>query len=163
MNEFYDRTTYFSNLSDEEVRVLDKYQIGDLFAKELKKLKEFKLVLICDDSVSMNEILVSGQSKWDSLKQTLEVVLDIANAFHVECDVSFINRPGLANCKNFYQLKMHLMNNPSGENYLTSLVQTCILTNRTELYKKKLLIIIFTDGCPISDRLSQKEGKLNTF
>jgi hypothetical protein len=144
--EYYDRTAYFSNLNDEEVRVLDKYQIAELFAKELKKLKEFKLVLICDDSISMGETLESGHSKWDSLKQTLEVVLDIANAFKVECDVSFINRPGLANCKHFYQLKMHLMNSPSGENHLTNLVQTCILTNRIELYRKKLLIIIFTDG-----------------
>ncbi len=94
--------------------VLERYDITGIFAQKLNLLKGFKLVLILDDSTSMREVLNKGQTKWDELKESVRIVLDIANGFKVECDVLFLNRMGLRNVKNISQLEQQFINEPYG-------------------------------------------------
>jgi hypothetical protein len=138
--------------------VLDKYDITGLFAQHLKKLQGFKMVCICDDSTSMRETLAKGQSKWDELKQSIEIVLDISSSFNVECDVLFLNRPGFRNVKHISQLNEQFSTPPQGGTPLTKIFNLALDNNRNELSERKLLVLVFTDGCPSSERLSQKDA-----
>ncbi len=100
---------------DESQEILRKYDITGIYAQNLNKLRGFKLVLICDDSTSMRESLDKGQTRWDELKHSVNVVLEIASAFKVECDVLFLNRMGLRNVKNIRQLDEQFANEPYGK------------------------------------------------
>ena len=62
----------------------------------------------------MREVLNKGQTKWDELRESVKITLDIANAFKVECDVLFLNRIGLRNVKNITQLEQQFTNEPYG-------------------------------------------------
>jgi hypothetical protein len=133
------------------MNIIQKYDISGIFAKNLSKLEEFKIVCICDDSTSMREILNKGQTKWDELRQSIEIVLDIGSAYNVDCDVLFLNRPGFRNVKHISQLYEQLTMPPDGYTPLTKCFELALDNNRLELNERKLLVLIFTDGCPTSD------------
>ena len=135
--------------------VLEKYNIKGIFEKNLFKLEEFKIVCICDDSTSMRETLNKGQTKWDELKQSIEIVLDIGSAYNVDCDVLFLNRPGFRSVKHISQLSQQFSRPPEGRTPLTKCFQLALEINRQVLKERKLLVLIFTDGCPTSDNQSK--------
>lgn len=138
--------------------ILRKYDITGVYAQHLNRLKGFKLVLICDDSTSMRETLTKGQTKWDELRQSISIVLDIATAFDIECDVLFLNRAGLRNVKFMNQLNEQFSSPPYGNTPLTKSFNLAIENNRQELTERKLLIIIFTDGQPTSQNLVPEDA-----
>ena len=109
------------------------------------------MVCICDDSTSMRERLEKGQSKWDELRQSIEIVLDIAAAYNVDCDVLFLNRPGFRNVKHISQLNQQFTTPPEGRTPLSKCLKMAIENNKTDISERRLLILIFTDGCPTTD------------
>jgi hypothetical protein len=128
----------------------------------LNKLAGFKIVCICDDSTSIRERLGNGKTRWDELKQSIEIVLDIGSAYNVDCDVLFLNRPGFRNVKHISQLSDQFMSPPTGLTPLAASFQMAIENNRNELVERKLLIIIFTDGSPTSNN-SNPQMAINEF
>jgi len=141
-----------------EGSILNKYDITGIYAQNLNKLKGFKIVLVLDDSTSMRETLNQGQTKWDELRNACLIVLDIAATYKVECDVLFLNRPGIRNIQHASQLSEQFTSPPYGNTPLSQCVRMALENNRAELTERKLLLLIFTDGCPTSDRLSQKDA-----
>jgi hypothetical protein len=160
MNEFSSSAPPSYNTIHNHVNdsIFAKYDISSFYAKHLNKLKEFKMVLILDDSTSMRETLNKGQTKWDELRDTCQIVVDIAMSYKIDCDALFLNRPGIRNIKSFAQLAEQFLYEPYGITPLTKCYQMSIEQNRQELRERKLLIIVFTDGCPTSDSLSQKHA-----
>ena len=154
----------FTNLNDNPPQyistrnVLERYDITGIFAQKLNQLQGFKMVCICDDSTSMREVLNKGQTKWDELRQSIEIVLEIGNAYNVDCDVLFLNRPGLRKVKSMGQLTEQFSAPPQGNTPLTRCLKLAIESNRHELNERKLLILLFTDGCPTSDNLTTKDS-----
>lgn len=140
----------------EAQNILQKYDISGIFAQKLNMLQGFKIVLICDDSTSMRDILAHGQTKWDELKHSVEIVLDVANAYQVDCDVLFLNCMGLRNVKNISQLNEQFSQQPQGYTPLTKTFNLAIENNRMELNERKLLILIFTDGSPTAQNLTSE-------
>ena len=130
--------------------ILSRYDITGLYAQHLNKLAGFKIVCICDDSTSMRSTLENGKTKWDELRQSIEIVLDIAAAYNVDSDVLFLNRPGFRNVKHISQLNEQFTTSPTGLTPLAASFQMALENNRNELTERKLLILIFTDGSPTS-------------
>lgn len=97
-------------------RIIEKYNINGIFARNLSKIEDFKIVCICDDSTSMRETLNNGKTKWDELKQGMETVLEIANAFDVDCDVLFLNRANICHVKEFGDLSEQFSTPPDVAN-----------------------------------------------
>jgi hypothetical protein len=154
---------YKTNVSpNNSQRILEKYDITGIFAHKLNQLQGFKMVCICDDSTSMRETLAKGQSKWDELIKSIEIVLDIAAAYSVDCDVLFLNRPGFRNVKHINQLNEQFSTPPSGCTPLTRCLKLALDSNRIEISERRLLVLIFTDGCPTADKGSQKDP-INEF
>lgn len=100
---------------EDPAEILRKYDITGIFARYLNNLQGFKIVLICDDSTSMRETLLKGQTKWDELKMNVQVVLEISNAFSAECDVLFLNRLGSRNVKSIDELSEQFSKPPYGK------------------------------------------------
>lgn len=70
-----------------------RYEISDFFARKLKQLEGWEIVLILDDSGSMNTPLknqngasafAKSMTRWDELKQTVGIIVDIG-AVMVSC------------------------------------------------------------------------------
>jgi hypothetical protein len=142
--------------------VLEKYDITGIFAQKLNQLQGFKMVCICDDSTSMRETLNKGQTKWDELRQSIEIVLEIGASYKVECDVMFLNRSGFRNVKSIQQLGDQFLTPPQGNTPLTRCLRLALENNRQELVERRLLVIIFTDGCPTSDHKTSNDA-INEF
>jgi hypothetical protein len=138
--------------------VLRRYDITGEFASNLKKLEKFKVILICDDSTSMRETLTKGQTKWDELRNAVRIVIDVTNSLDIECDLYFLNKPGLRNIKYFGQLENEFNVPPYGSTPLNACFDLALKSNLNELTERNLLIVIFTDGCPTSANLSQKDA-----
>jgi hypothetical protein len=153
----------FTNLNKVSRNVLEKYDITGFFGQHLNQLKGLKIICICDDSTSMRETLSKGQSKWDELKQSIEIVLDIASAYEVECDVLFLNRPGFRKVTNISQLNGKFESLPQGCTPLTKCFNLALENNTAELDERKLLVIIFTDGCPTVDNVLQQKDAIGEF
>ena len=145
------------------MNIIERYDINRIFSKHLHHLKGFKIVCICDDSTSMREKLNKGQTKWDELEQSIEHVLNIANEYDVECDVLFLNRPGFRKVESIRQLNEQFSSLPQGLTPLTNSFKLAIENNREELGEKKLLIIIFTDGCPTTNDYTGKLDPVKEF
>ncbi|CAF5040089.1 unnamed protein product, partial [Rotaria magnacalcarata] len=92
--------------------LVGRYEINREFATRLRGLEGYEIVFIVDDSGSMNSPVgnASGPydrnpTRWDELRQTVSIVVDIATVFDPNgIDIFFLNRQPLRNVKNAEQL-----------------------------------------------------------
>ena len=105
---FYSRTQFlslflFPSPPLQQFRAItQRYEISDYFAKKLKQLEGWEIVLILDDSGSMNTPLQDqGQNgpfaksvtRWDELKNTAGIIVDIGAVMDKDgLDCYFLNR-----------------------------------------------------------------------
>lgn len=134
--------------------VCQLYEINNTFASKLKQLEKFKIVIIADDSGSMNSKITSihrdssaqeSYTRWDELKEMVKIIIDISTAIdHKSLDLHFLNRPGLLNVTDSEYLDEIFMAKPKGYtpivNSFDKIMREFCDTNR--------LIILVTDGVP---------------
>jgi hypothetical protein len=144
-------------ISNETKKLVNKYNVSCFYAQHLHKLREFKVVLILDDSTSMKQKLTtSGQTKWDELRFTSQIIVEILLSLKVECDIVFLNRTGIKNIQRISDLRSRFSIPPKGDTPLTDCFNMILRKNHVELVgSRKLLTIIFTDGCPTSNNLAE--------
>jgi hypothetical protein len=66
-------------------------QFHGIFGKNFPLLKDFQIFCICDDSGSIKK----GCSRWDQLKETLTVILDVLyTKLNKKTKVRFLNNRG---------------------------------------------------------------------
>jgi hypothetical protein len=124
-----------------------------LFARKFPLLKDFQIVCICDDSGSMQKELSykKGCSRWDELKETLTVILDLLyTRLQINTEVRFLNyrngRKKFIYNGNKHELNANFAIKPEGSSPLT---KALIEVRDAPAYQnKKLLIIMFTHGIP---------------
>src|SRR5688500_947086 len=68
-------------IQDKKKAIIDRYGISTSMSQKLDLLQNNKIVVIADDSSSMRERTEHG-TRWDELKQHLQVVIDIANGIN---------------------------------------------------------------------------------
>jgi hypothetical protein len=124
-------------------------KLMEIFAKNMDKLKGFKVVCICDDSTSMINTLAYGkkQSRWDELKETLTKVLDfLFTKYQIATDVRFLNNQNDRSnfiYKDEKQIIDQFSKPPKGKTPLTKCLKEVAKDG-----SNNQLIIIFTDGHP---------------
>jgi len=139
------------------------HSINPLFAQRMWRLQGYQIIIICDDSGSMNSQsnpLVTNddpynrpESRWEELKQTVGLVIDIATCINQSgVDVYFLNREGKENVKHKNELEDIFSKFPT-KNDLTPIVPKFreVLSNHNSDYNKRL-IILATDGEPSDSR-----------
>lgn len=132
--------------------VLRKYDISPQMAQRLKSLEYYKIVLILDDSSSMNTVdSYDGKStRWDELSKTASIMIEIASVFNPDgCDVYFLNMAPVKKVRNVNQIEDYFDDKPQGATPLSQTLKNVIKDNPvSSLDIKSLLIIIATDGEP---------------
>jgi hypothetical protein len=126
------------------------YEISDYFAQKLLQLKGFDIVIINDDSYSMDTSLKTGGTRWDEQKNMAKIVTDIAATMDPDgIDHYFLNKGKFPNIMDAQQVES-LFTGTCGGTPLCRTLRQVLADKRGILVQKKLLIIIITDGRPES-------------
>ena len=139
----------YINKSQKIQNLINKYEIDNLFSEKLDILSNYEIVLLIDDSGSMNTPLENSYhpTRWDELKEVVKIVIEIATIFDEDgIDINFLNRNNYQNIKDINYVNLILEEKPYG---LTPLNNNLI--EIFEKYKnstKPVLVVIATDGIP---------------
>jgi len=135
-----------------------RYEISDYFASKLRKLEGWEIVLILDDSGSMNTPLDSqpsggafgkSQTRWSELKQTVEIIIDIASVMDKDgLDLYFLNRATVTGVSSSAQVANVFAAPPAGLTPTTPVLRHVLQTKKAVSAEKRVLVIIATDGAP---------------
>ncbi|TPX54720.1 hypothetical protein CcCBS67573_g09548 [Chytriomyces confervae] len=142
-----------------------QHRISNTFALKLRRLEEYEIVVIADDSSSMQSRSFSSLSvsdpfqpiptRWQELKSTLSVVTDIAAALdHDGIDVYFLNRAPVRAVHTLQDLHRAFAEPPHGCTPIARVLDQVLREKRstlTEGHAKKLLVLVATDGAPTTD------------
>lgn len=149
-----------SNINPKLNQFIQRYEINPAFAERLQALKGYEIVFICDDSGSMSATIdessnLSGQpfTRWDELKRTVSIVVDIANVFDPDgVDVYFLNREPMFHVRSSADLEILFAMAPEGATPMVPVLRQVLRDKRNQIYERKLLILIATDGIPTDER-----------
>ena len=56
-------------------QIIHKYDLSSVFSERLYALSRFDTVVICDDSGSMRNRVDDGRTRWEELKETIEIII----------------------------------------------------------------------------------------
>ena len=137
--------------------LIRRHEINPDYAIKLRQLEGFEIVIICDDSGSMNTPVTNPsikdhknlQSRWDELRSTVKTIVEIAGVLDkTGVDIYFLNRPGVKNVTDFATLEPHFATDPEGYTPIVQVFTQVLNDMKQILSEKKLLIILATDGEP---------------
>jgi hypothetical protein len=156
MGDLYEDETLAKAMED----VLEQYEVSIVEAAKLRKLKDYDLIVIADDSGSMKTTDAGDNgdmSRWSELGVTLKLIVSLGCCFDEDgIDIYFLNREKLTHVKSAddKNLTAALANPPRGTTPLTKKLAE-VVTDREdavkatpELAEKPVLLLIFTDGVP---------------
>jgi len=130
-------------------KLIREYEIDNLFSEKLDILSNYEIVLLIDDSGSMNTPLSNSKhnTRWDELKEVVNIVIKIATIFDDDgIDIYFLNRYNRNNIKDLDTVNYILTDKPYG---LTPLNNSLLkIMSRYHNSTKPVLIVIATDGIP---------------
>ena len=109
------------------------------------------MVFLVDDSGSMSSEVSKGKTRWDELKETFRLICDIAGHFDSDgFDIRFLNRPVASNVKSNEEIESLFSPAPRGSTNLIDALEAIYESPNCnpEHTKKKLLVIVMTDGLP---------------
>lgn len=139
---------------DKIKNLIHKYEIDPLFSENLDLLKDFEIVLLIDDSGSMNTPLSDGSghsTRWDELKSVVNIVISITSIYDQDgIDIYFLNRENKTNIKSLEQVSTILDDPPQGLTPLTE--NLTVILDKYQDSVKPVLILIATDGVPYNGK-----------
>ncbi|CAE7466719.1 unnamed protein product [Symbiodinium pilosum] len=137
--------------------ILDQFEVTIAEANDLVVLEDYEIILILDDSGSMNmSALPAGQrslleekvSRWEELKHTVHLLIDLACCFDKSgLDIFFLNRGELEGVQGSAdpRLTAAFADKAAGT---TPLTETLRLVAAKVAGERPILLMIFTDGEP---------------
>ena len=147
--------------------VCQKYEIGEFFARKLKQLEGWEIVLILDDSGSMNTPLkdqggasafARSITRWDELKNTVSIIVDIGAVMDKDgLDLYFLNRATMHHVTSSAQLQQVFAAHPTGLTPITPVLKHVLQEKKAVALEKNMLVIIATDGAP-----TNAQGEVDT-
>ncbi|CAF4039466.1 unnamed protein product [Rotaria sp. Silwood2] len=148
----YSANRYGSSAINDRLRaVAARYEINDTLTQHLNILQQFKIVVLCDDSDSMNT-LVDGttDTRWDELRSIVRIVIEIGTVLDSNgIDVHFLNRSSMPNVTDTQQVVESFSQRPAGVTPLTPVLRRIFQSTASKpTSDKRLLVIVVTDGAP---------------
>jgi hypothetical protein len=137
-----------------------RYEIRPDFCSKLRQLEGYEIVIVCDDSGSMANILdqTPGDpfgkkySRWDELKHYVSIVTDIAGVLDQNgLDIYFLNRPGMTGVTHSEQVQPLFQERPAGYTPIPRVLNQIFQDKAALIREKKMLLLIATDGQPTND------------
>jgi hypothetical protein len=142
---------------DEQLHELcQRFEIGPYFQQKLRHLDNTEIVVIVDNSGSMNELVDNkGLTRYQELYQTMQPIIDIAVLKDPNgIDVYALNgNHTYKNVTSALQLQKLFQERPAGFTPLVDTLSRIYYDKRDEIkQEKKILILICTDGEPTTDQ-----------
>lgn len=144
--------------------IIIKYDINYDFALRLRAIEGFDIVMILDDSSSMNTPIIDRDqrnlspfsqlpTRWDEMKHVVSIIVDLASTLDQDgIDLYFLNRPPLLHINDSSQLNETFARLPNGPSPLTRVLHEVLNVKRAQILDRKLLVLIATDGTPTDER-----------
>lgn len=154
---------------DLKLQVLaDAYHIRPAYASRLTAVRNFDVVILCDDSGSMKSFVnrpfaaqnPNGRrnTRWDELRNYVSVVIEMATAVGANCDVHFLNRPPMRRVTSAAQLIPAFAADPVGFTPASAALEFIWAEKAVCLRERALLLIFATDGNP-TDRIGNPDAQ----
>ncbi|CAF1492704.1 unnamed protein product [Adineta ricciae] len=140
-----------SSMPDPLKAIINKYEISQPMAKRLNVLRDYEVVIVCDDSGSMNTWDGSTQcTRWEKLRYIAQIVMEIGMVFDSNgVDIHFLNAATYKNVKDSTVVDKAFARSPSGYTPLAPVLTKIFQSNLAKLGRdKKLLVFVCTDGVP---------------
>ena len=134
--------------------VAREFDISTERVQRLRQLRDFEIVVVCDDSGSMKTPVDNSQrTRWDELCKIVKIVIKIGVIF--DCtgvDIYFLNRKSYSNVKDPKEVDEAFQEPPSGYTPLVPILNRIFLSKLADRGRdKKLLVFVATDGMPTDD------------
>ncbi|CAF4881146.1 unnamed protein product [Rotaria sp. Silwood1] len=136
-------------INDRLQAIATRYEINDTLTQRLNILQQLRIVVLCDDSDSMNTpIYGTTRTRWDQLRCIVRIVTEIGTVFDSNgIDVHFLNRPSMPNVTNIQQVVESFSLCPAGLTPLTLALRRIFqLAANQSCSDKRLLVLVPTDG-----------------
>lgn len=138
--------------------ILEQHEVSIAEAKDLRKLKEYDIIIIADDSGSMR-LKDEGmkETRWEELRSTLKLVVSLGSCFDEDgLDIYFLNRDKVEGVKSADDdnLRKSFLDLPRGSTPLSKVLNQVVkdreaqVREKPALKEKPVLLMIFTDGRP---------------
>jgi hypothetical protein len=121
----------------------------------LRRLQTFHVVIICDDSGSMNL-----QGRWSTMQGAVESMLEFSHVAGHTVDVYFLNRDGKLGVEHFRELRPCFSAPPKGGTNVVRVLRTVFGDRVQEDMAQGLVVYFFTDGHPTN---AENKEDLNGF
>ena len=142
------------------------YEIHPEYRQRLKKLREYEIVIVCDDSGSMRT-LINGtqQRRWDYLMELVMKILPISLIFDSNgVDIYFLNRDEPTNVTDPEEIRALFADSPVGYTPLVPVLRRVFNLPAAKVgHEKKLLVFIATDGAPTDNNGNDQIRELETM
>lgn len=138
-------------MNDRLRTIASRYEINDTLAQRLNLLSQFEIVILCDDSGSMNTpVDGTNGTRWDELRSIVQIVMEIGTVFDSNgVDVYFLNRPPMRNVTDARQVVESFIQRPGGLTPLTQALRQIFQSAGSKPGSdKRLLVFVATDGAP---------------
>ncbi|CAF3415639.1 unnamed protein product [Rotaria sp. Silwood2] len=131
--------------------IAQQYEISDTLVQRLNILQQFEVVILCDDSNSMNTpVNGTAGTCWDELHAIVKIIVDIGTVFDSNgVDVHFLNRPSKLNVTDPRQIVELFAQRPQRVTPLTPTLRRIFQTGASKPNNsKRLLVFVATNGAP---------------
>jgi len=136
-------------------RYMYQNEIKPNYLPSLRKLIDYDVVLVCDDSGSMNQPAAMENpmiTRWTELKTSVNLVLQATAAFGKKVDVYFLNRGVFRGITSFEQLAPAFALPPGGGTNTVRILNMVWQEKQiTNALQRPLIVHLFTDGHPTND------------
>ena len=135
--------------------MVNKHKIRVSERDRLKQLAEYEIIVLCDDSGSMNmHVDGTNRTRWDELCYIVKLVIEIGTIFNPNgVDVYFLNREKTCGITDLKQIDHLFSYPPTGYTPLVRKLREVLQFAEARPDKeKKVLIFIATNGAPTDDR-----------
>jgi len=133
------------------------YEISGAFVQYLRSLINYKVVIIADDSGSMNSPTNYGEPRWNELCRFIQTVFSLTEMIeNSPLDVHFLNRGALLNVQQLAQITEAFCAPPRGATPIVPVLRHVLAQPYDESYVGRI-IIICTDGEP-----TDEQNRVNT-
>jgi hypothetical protein len=126
-------------------------EINAKFLPCLRRLVDYDVVLVCDDSGSMSRPAddeVPNVTRWMELKQSVNIILEAQSALGHTTDIYFLNRGVYRNVSSMTQLRQVFDGPPGGWTPTVPALQHVFQDHVRPDMPRPLIVHVFTDGHP---------------
>ncbi|KAI9335968.1 hypothetical protein BDR26DRAFT_865460 [Obelidium mucronatum] len=158
--------------------IVERHGISNFMAVKMRRLEAYDIVIIADDSLSMqlkstvslteSDPFARTPTRWQELKETVSIVAEIGAVLDEDgVDVYFLNRPpvrGIRGPSN--ELNAAFVEPPLGCTPIARVLRQVLSEKGLGVgdHSKKLLVLIATDGEPTTDNgKPDREGLYNVL